>query len=258
MTNESILAALREIEAEEKVSIIYACEAGSRAWNFASQDSDYDVRFIYIRPESFYLSINVESARDVIERPISDKLDISGWDFRKALKLFKKTNPPLLEWLTSPIIYAEKGQGVNEMRKLMDTFYSPTAAAYHYLHMARGNYREYLQKDVVWLKKYLYVIRPLLAIRWIMEFKSVIPVEFSALMAATLEDGSAKIAIQKLLSDKKAGLEMGMAPAVPEIGEFIKSELEKLENSQFSLDKKPLPDIGLLNELFYKIVKDGR
>jgi hypothetical protein len=74
---------------------------------FESTDSDWDVRFIYVHPRDWYLSIDVEDKRDVIERPINDELDISGWDLRKALKLLRKSNPPLLEWLSSPIIYKE-------------------------------------------------------------------------------------------------------------------------------------------------------
>jgi len=73
-----ILSRLYEIEAEEDVRIVYACESGSRAWGFPSADSDYDIRFLYVRPVEWYLSIDVE--RDVIERPVQDGLDISGWD----------------------------------------------------------------------------------------------------------------------------------------------------------------------------------
>ena len=102
-----ILRELANLEKEHQVKILFACESGSRAWGFPSQDSDYDVRFIYLHPQDWYLSIEVERKRDVIELPISDDLDITGWDLRKALQLFKKTNPPLLEWLGSPIIYAE-------------------------------------------------------------------------------------------------------------------------------------------------------
>ncbi|HTY22758.1 MAG TPA: nucleotidyltransferase domain-containing protein, partial [Desulfomonilaceae bacterium] len=94
---ESVRNHLGKIEADENIRVVYACESGSRAWGFPSVDSDYDVRFIYIRPVEWYLSI--DEKRDVIERPIDAGLDISGWDLRKALQLFRKSNPPLLEWL---------------------------------------------------------------------------------------------------------------------------------------------------------------
>lgn len=78
---QTILEELKRIEREEGVRILYACESGSRAWGFPSRDSDYDVRFLYIRPVEWYLSIF--DKRDVIERPISDRLDINGWDLKK-------------------------------------------------------------------------------------------------------------------------------------------------------------------------------
>jgi uncharacterized protein len=53
---EEIIRNLVEIKHEEQVEIIYACESGSRAWGFASADSDFDVRFLYIRPRDWYLS----------------------------------------------------------------------------------------------------------------------------------------------------------------------------------------------------------
>lgn len=91
---EVILDRLAAIERAEGVRILYACESGSRAWGFPSRDADYDVRFIYLRPCDWYLSIDVETKRDVIELPIDDLYDINGWDLRKALKLLRKLNPP--------------------------------------------------------------------------------------------------------------------------------------------------------------------
>ena len=104
--HKRIVESLRQIECEEDVTILYACESGSRAWGFESTDSDYDVRFIYLRKTPWYLTI--QNKRDVIERPISDELDIAGWDLPKALGLFRKSNPPLLEWLRSPVVYLEE------------------------------------------------------------------------------------------------------------------------------------------------------
>lgn len=106
---EEILKRLHQAEAEHEVRIIYACESGSRAWNFASPDSDYDVRFFYVRPQEWYLSFDIERRRDVIEYPIVDDIDCNGWDIRKALYLFTRTNGALLEWLRSPIKYIDTG-----------------------------------------------------------------------------------------------------------------------------------------------------
>ena len=106
---QEIQQRLTAAEIEHDVKVIYACESGSRAWGFASPDSDYDVRFIYAHKSQWYLSFDVERRRDVIEYPIVDDIDIGGWDIKKALYLFTRTNGALLEWLTSPIVYRENG-----------------------------------------------------------------------------------------------------------------------------------------------------
>jgi predicted nucleotidyltransferase len=144
---EKIRQILSSIEKDEEVQILYACESGSRAWGFASADSDYDVRFIYLRPKKWYLSINLEHKRDVIELPITSGLDVNGWDLRKALQLFQRSNPPLLEWLGSPIVYLEKYSVIPRMRELREICYSPIACQYHYYKMAKGNYHEYLHRE---------------------------------------------------------------------------------------------------------------
>jgi len=245
---EEILSRLREIEREERVTIFYACESGSRAWGFPSKDSDYDVRLLYVRSRDWYLSIDVEDKRDVIERPISDMLDISGWDLRKALKLLHKSNPPLLEWLNSPIIYHQKFKIVETIRALVPEYYSPEACMHHYRHMAEGNYREYLKGEVVWVKKYFYVLRPLLAINWIEKESSAVPMEFSLLVERCVSSPQLRAAIEDLLERKRKGHELDREPRIAAISDFVESELERLGKTE--IESKPKPTIGKLNEVF--------
>jgi predicted nucleotidyltransferase len=109
-----ILQKLTELEQSENIKILYACESGSRAWGFASPDSDFDVRFIYARNVNHYLSI--ADMPDVVGLPVDEVLDIGGWDLKKALKLFLKSNGPLYEWLQSPIVYRQDNTFADEMR----------------------------------------------------------------------------------------------------------------------------------------------
>ena len=243
-----IQATLSDLERAEGARIFYACESGSRAWGFASPDSDYDVRFLYLRPRNWYLSIDVEEKSDVIERP-GGELDILGWDLRKALKLFRKSNPPLLEWLRSPMVYVDKFEIADQLRRLLPEHYSPTACLYHYLHMAKGNFREYLQGDIVWLKKYLYVLRPLLAIRWIEAGRGIVPTELDALLNHTVESPDVKREILLLVERKKRGAELDRGPRVPVISEFIERELTRLEAKTMP-PKDTNPGSERLNELF--------
>lgn len=223
---DEILRRLENAEDEHSVRILYACESGSRAWGFASPDSDFDVRFIYVRDRDWYLSFDVERRRDVIEYPIVDAIDCGGWDVRKALYLFTRTNGALLEWLNSPIKYIEHGSFAAELRKLAPKAANPTALCYHYSHMARGNAREYLFKDKVRLKKYFYVLRPLLAIRHIEQGLGIPPVRFRELVDAVAPE-KIKPAIANLLRLKAETKELGLGDPVPEIGTFIESELER-------------------------------
>lgn len=217
---------LHDIEKKEGIEILYAAESGSRAWGFESVDSDFDVRFIYTHPLEWYLSI--DEKRDVIER-LEGVLDISGWDIRKALKLFSKSNPPLYEWLESPIVYVDDKAFTAELKKFMPRFYSPVAALNHYLHMAKGNLREYLTRDVVKLKKYFYVLRPLLACMWIEQRDSMPPMEFERLLDAQELDEDLLSEIQKLLSEKRMGNELGEGKRIGIIDDFLRAKLEYYE-----------------------------
>ena len=175
-----IRSEIDNLSSKEQVSILWACESGSRAWGFESTDSDYDVRFIYLREQDDYL--RVSSLRDVIEMPISDDLDISGWDLPKALGLLRKSNPPLLEWLQSPIIYAEVPGFRDSLWDLSQRYFCPRACMYHYMSMADRNRRTYLDASTIRLKRYFYMLRPVLACEWLTERGSVVPMQFGTLL----------------------------------------------------------------------------
>ncbi len=237
---------LRRIEQMHDVRVLYACESGSRAWGFASQDSDYDVRFLYVHPRNWYLSI--EDRRDVIEEPINDALDISGWELRKALRLLRKSNPPLLEWLKSPVVYAWDEEFVLEFKHLAADYYSPARCFRHYLHMAFGNARDYLKHDLVWMKKYLYVLRPLLACRWIERDLGQVPMLFDELVETVVEEPDVRVAIAQLLVRKKAGDELDRAPKIEALSGFIAAELARLET--VLPPEESAPDPLALNRFF--------
>ena len=255
---EQILSALKEIEAEYQVSILFACESGSRAWGFASQDSDYDVRFVYAHPADWYLSIDQE--RDVNERQLPGDLDVSGWELRKALRLFRKSNPPMLEWLRSPIIYSHNEHFLEELRKIDwhpaaakgDWGFSPHRCHRHYYSMARGNVRNYFESDEVPLKKYLYVLRPILACLWIEREMSAPPVAFQELIDAVVAEPALRSAIVELVERKKAGVELGKGQKIKVIDGFAWSEMERLA------EKSDLPDSQAstdgLNKLFVETI----
>jgi len=223
---EQIMQALRDIEARHDVTVLFACESGSRGWGFASPDSDYDVRFIYVNRLPWYLTVTPR--RDVIELPISGELDVNGWDLRKALGLMRESNPTLLEWLRSPVVYRDDAAAMPRFRALSEAVFSNARGWHHYASMAKKNFREHLQADEVRYKKYLYVLRPLLAARWIRTQAGVPPMRFAELAQRTLDavrDAALIEEINALLAVKMRAGEAATSPRWPGIHAFIESEL---------------------------------
>jgi uncharacterized protein len=245
---EIILEKLKAIELNSDVRILYACESGSRAWGFASTDSDYDVRFIYVHRMDHYLSI--DERRDVIELPVNDLLDIGGWELKKALRLFRKSNAPLYEWLQSPIVYTADETFVGEMKALMSTNFSARAAMHHYLSMASGVFKSELSHDMVKLKKYFYALRPILAAKWIADMGSVPPMDFKSLRVLMPE--RINILVDELLSIKATVDERFLIKKNGEVNAFIEECIHYCET------RVPVPNsIGddvELNKLFKRSV----
>jgi predicted nucleotidyltransferase len=250
---EEILARLANTEREHDVRILLAVESGSRAWGFASTNSDYDVRFIYRRPADWYLAIDVEDKRDVIEYPIVDDIDCNGWDLHKALRLLWRSNPAVVEWLQSPITYLQRGRFQAEALALLPRIYSLTRGIHHYYSTAKSNYRGYLQGDRVRLKKYFYVLRPLLAVRWIEQRGSVPPMAFDELLVTVADKTQLLRDIDNLLAEKRSARETDDAPPVVGVNNFIEAELARLEQKP-QLDDARHESIDVLNVLFRELI----
>jgi len=249
---KEILLRLDQIEKEEQVKIFYACESGSRAWGFPSINSDYDIRFIYSRPISWYLSI--DEKRDVIEKPINDEIDLNGWDIKKALKLLRKSNPPLIEWLQSPIIYKNNKEKTALLDSIVKEYYSPKASMYHYLGMSQRNFKEHLQGEIVWVKKYLYVLRPILSCRWIEQGKGIVPIKFMTLVKNTNLKISLITAIKELVERKKQGEELRREHSIPEISNFLENEINRFNKVAKGIDIKR-GKTEKLDTVFRKIIE---
>lgn len=253
---EHIMEILKQIEIDYDLKILFACESGSRAWGFPSKDSDYDVRFLYVHNTNWYLSI--DQNRDVIEIPkhdsisipIDDLLDVSGWELTKALKLFRKSNPPLLEWLSSDIVYYQAYTTTEKMRDLATTIFSPNSCVYHYLNMAKGNYRDFLQGQEVKIKKYFYVLRPVLAAKWIEKFQTIPPMSFQSLVEELIPEGELKNHVDLLLRRKMAGDELNLEPRIDSINLFLDEEITRLEEYAKSLKVKNEDPTDQLNKIF--------
>ncbi len=241
---------LDEIEKKEGVRILHAIESGSRAWGFASPDSDYDVRFVYVRTTADYLRLDEQ--RDVIEWQLDDVLDINGWDLKKALKQFAKGNATLFEWSGSPIVYRTT-QEWNRIREVSKQYFSEKTAVYHYYGTANSTFGEYLQGENVRYKKYFYALRPLLAARYIEEYHEAPPVLFDELLKLDIES-ELREGIETLLEIKKNTTEKDENPQIPVIRSFIETELTKQKEIADSLPDDHNKDWAALNNVFAEVL----
>lgn len=218
---------LAEIERAFGVEIFYACESGSRAWDFASPDSDYDVRFLYRHPRDWYLSLSEQ--RDVIETPIEGVYDINGWDLRKALRLALNGNPVLFEWLSSPIRYLDRPLAAG-FREVALSVFDPATAYRHYRSMARSQRRTYLTGEAVRQKKYFYAVRPLFACQYLLAHRDAVPMRFFDLVDAVVPPPEVRATLVELLRSKRTLSEAAEAGRLPVLDDWIDRTLAELES----------------------------
>lgn len=243
---ELIRQKLQEIEAKENVKILHAVESGSRAWGFASPDSDYDVRFIYVRPKDWYLSL--QDKKDYIEWELDEVLDINGWDLTKALQHFHRSNATLYEWSNSPLVYYTTPEWT-QIRDVSEHYFSCKSCIHHYYGTAIKNYQAHLLEEQVKYKKYFYVLRPVLSCKWIIENLTPPPVLFSELMNSVLED-EMKPVIQELLQAKVKMNEYEKGPRMDAVNDYIVRKLTVFKEGLETMEDDRNRDWGALNELF--------
>jgi len=252
---EQIKKELLRLEHLHDIKILYACESGSRAWGFASTDSDWDVRYIYVHRLDWYLKI--DEKKDSQEEILPNDIDLAGWELKKALRLFRKSNPPMLEWLRSPIVYLDQFSTADKLRALMKDYFNPKSCLHHYLHMAEGNYQAYLLKEIVRIKKYFYVLRPILACDWILQTNTMAPVEFDKLLESQVKEQNVKTEIQKLLIRKMAGEELNEEPKIEILNDFLDRKIKFYNKYVKSIKKSDPPETERLDTLFKQTIEEA-
>ncbi len=226
-----ILEKLKEVKERRGIEVLLAVESGSRAWGFASPDSDYDIRFIYRHEKDWYLS--PWDKDETIEFMTEDDLDGSGWDLRKTFHLLLKSNAALLSWFYSPIVYIKNEKFYDLFKSLADECFSPVAVSYHYLSMSK-KYLEACRGDEVKLKSYFYLLRTALTGKWILEKGTVPPVLFSELLVLT--DDSTREKIENLIALKATKGESYHHPNDRELFGFLESTIKDSEEKAKGLN----------------------
>ncbi len=244
-----IQSKLKEIEEKNTIKVLHAVESGSRAWGFASPDSDYDVRFMYIRPLEYYLKL--EETKDFLDWELNELLDINGWDITKALRQFHRSNATLFEWANSPIVYKTTDEW-KDIYHVAKEYFSLKSTMYHYYGTARKNYEKYLTEKDVKYKKYFYVLRPILAYKWIREKQCPPPVLFQELVDFVLED-EMKGLVERLTRIKMQMTESEKGPVISELNAWIEQNLTQMEQEMAALSNDGKPEWEPLNGMFLRL-----
>lgn len=238
---------LKELEKQEHIHILFACESGSRAWNLHEKNSDYDVRFIYKHAKNWYLQLY--EGRDVVEKNSFNKFEFVGWDLKKTLRLLNKSNPTILEWLSSPIVYRNEPIFTKEIKALAQKSFSPYTVLHHYLSMAKKNYSRLAQADSCTAKMYLTVLKPLHICDWIIEND-----EFPQIGLHIFEKGHRSTIIQdeiqRVFQHKQAGHNY-FSDILPQ---YIESSIRTLEDTIKKGRKNDLNQTTSLTEFFIKTI----
>ncbi len=234
---KEILKKLQETEDKYGIEILFAVESGSRAWGFASPDSDYDIRFVYKRNTEHYLSL--WKKKDTIQFMTKDDLDGVGWDIKKATLLMAKSNASFLGWLFSPIIYIENGNYLKDMKSLASANFNPVSGFYHFHSMNRG-FNELIEGSDFTIKQFFYAMRTALCANWILKKADIAPVVFTELF--TLLDSSHKKELIELINEKSRTMEAGRV-TIPEslmiLAKSIVTENENEKNTVLSRKSNP-------------------
>jgi len=170
---------IQNLEKEHGIKIVFALESGSRAWGFPSLDSDYDVRFIYVRTLNEYLSINAKD--DFLEFPINSDLDLNGWDLKKFLKLLYASNATPFEWMQSPIFYKKEDDFFISILENLSDFYCQQTLMHHYLGLTKKKLFD-LNVHAIKLKTLFYILRSLLAAKYCYVKNEFPPMELDKLL----------------------------------------------------------------------------
>ncbi|MEM1446225.1 MAG: nucleotidyltransferase domain-containing protein [Planctomycetota bacterium] len=235
---------LRAVEETRNLKVLFACESGSRAWGFASPDSDFDVRFIYVRPAADYVRLNPPP--DAFDLHDGGDFDLAGWDIRKTAELMRKSNSPLIEWLDSPILYEAEPAVFEQLVHLRERYFDAKRSVYHYLSLAGKVYGKYIDgQDEPIRKKYLYALRPLACVTYIEQKAKAPPTSFPETLQALQLSTEVQEAIARLIDDKQQSHELGRGPSDPVLDQWIEHTLESGRAFAERLEPRSIPNTEL-------------
>lgn len=257
MNKTIIMDELYKIAREQDMTILYASEVGSRVYGFASKNSSFDVRFIFMRKESYYLRIqrNLKDDIDTFTTISGINIDMHGWEITKFLTQLHKGSYSAIEWLKSPCVYIEDKQ----FKKLLgniNSYFIPYRAAIAYRNLAKDMKKEIDKEDIVPIKNYLHAINFILDARMCSINK--VPPVLSMSMKLHLVKNDEVLKIILCLIDERTKNNTTDIIHVSELDSYIGTSLDHLDAVLQRWDSKrdSLINSELLNFIFYKLIKD--
>ncbi len=243
-----IINTLGDLEQKYNIRILFAVESGSRAWRIESKDSDYDIRFVYVRDKKDYLKIH--PPRDVIDK--TDGIyDFVGFDLYKFIRLLNSSNPSVIEWLNCDIIYTEDGWSKEHLKKIMNKHFNPISLYYHYKSMCKNNYLNYLKSEKLMThKKYLYAMRGLVNAKYVEQYLEVPPIRFKETVEKVSLPKDVKDKLWEVIEIKEQGGEKDIISHIHEFESYIEDFLDEhieIMNKKFNKTHK-------LQEYVYKVL----
>jgi predicted nucleotidyltransferase len=240
---QEIQRQLRELEQIYNIRILYACEAGSRAYGLHTKQSDFDVRFIFKYHAYEYLKL--QAPKEVIQDSSLPQADIQGWDLYKSLHLFSKSNPSLYEWLHSPVVYIEDAAFAKELRVCIQEQYGLKSIGFHYWQLIKSNLKKRFSPPVQTgdIKISLHIMRAYLSLQFMFQHHSLPPLSFHELVRRgelPKEMGEQTLLLQKAKQSHQA-VDMDVCLDIMKFGEeqlpILKGELEKLNEGKINKEK---------------------
>ena len=251
--NTQIEEAIKTIESDRGCRVLFTMESGSRAWGFASPDSDYDVRGVYVKPLDWYLQLNTNLPDTIVEEFPGD-LDISLWDLRKALVHTAKSNPSFFEWLKSPIVYRDCGL-IDVMNTLKAECFDPVHVACHYASMLRKSMEAQNADGSIRIKRLCYALRASVCVKYTMTFQQMPPTLFAETLKKVELSAEEREAIQEVLSRKECALETDTITPDSRLEKLLEDKLESIASSGLSKFDPSAETYARLEQLFRACVK---
>lgn len=179
----TIIPHLKSIEHEYGVIVLFASLAGSRLWGLESEDSDWDVRFIYIHTSMYYKMR--ETSEEGIVKAYADNVELTGWNLKHFLTQLGNGNPVCHETLSARTLYTNNQPYLVTMKNIAERFFQPLNAYYYYLGLYLVNEKSFEGGGDAPLKNVLFALCAILSCIWVETNKSFAPTDVDALLDGT-------------------------------------------------------------------------